>query len=142
MGCSMGCGKSKASEDSGKASNADFEKTLAKDSGETAEKQNPQSSIELLQEYAGKCDAATVDEIAAALSDLSVAGRQKLAEALGSSSNVLEDARADVEAQPPQGATNGDDKVEEASKDGTGQQDNAEVTALEVPSGGICAGCC
>lgn len=141
----MGCGNSKASnveaanKGSGEAPNADFDKTLAKDSGETAAKQNPQSSIELLQQYAGKCDAATVDEIAAALSDLSVAGRQKLAEALGS--DVSEDARADVEAQPPQGTTNGDDKVEEASKDGTGQQDDAEVTALEVPSGGICAGC-
>merc|ERR1712241_7003 len=122
MGGCCGCGSSSASK------TADFDGTLAKqNSGETAEKRNAES-IKLLRQEAVKVEDATVDQIAAALSNLSVADREKLEKALRS--NVvetkpdeepksvdgpasLEDARADDEAQRPQGTTEGDDKVEE-----------------------------
>merc|ERR1712039_701884 len=113
-----------------KVSKADFDKTLAKNSADTSAKQNAES-IELLRQAAGKLEDASVDDIAAVLSNLSLADREKLENVLRSNAvkvigsqffadgdeetkpvdgpKSLEDARGDVEAQPPQGT----DKVKD-----------------------------
>merc|ERR1712039_54037 len=79
-----------------KVSKADFDKTLVKNSADTSAKQNAES-IELLRQAAGKLEDASDDDIAAVLSNLSLADREKLEKVLRS--NAVE-AKPDEEPQP------------------------------------------